>query len=201
MNALRGATHVHLACHGSSIADRPLRSHVVLACGEKLTLLDLLADDDPASISSELLGDAALVVASACETAVVDTVRIPDEFVGLPAGFLAAGVAGFVGTLWLADDTPSALIMSRFYDLLFSPADADPPLRADAALRAAQRWLRDAAGPELADYLDARPALRAAAGNRSAFLRLEPRPFASPSAWAAHVFVGAAQPLAKRPAQ
>ena len=75
-------THVHFACHGQSQADRPLESYLALGHGRRLTVLDLLAGDRP-----ELLRGTRMVVASACQTAVTDMARVPDEFVGLGAGF------------------------------------------------------------------------------------------------------------------
>ena len=42
------------------------------------------------------------MLAPACQSATVDVRRLPDEFVGLPTGFLVSAVATFVGTLWPA---------------------------------------------------------------------------------------------------
>jgi CHAT domain-containing protein len=40
-----------------------------------------------------------LVVLSACETGLIEFEQAPDEFLGLPAGFLEAGAPGVVSTL------------------------------------------------------------------------------------------------------
>src|SRR6516162_2949663 len=60
-----------------------------------------------------------LVLASARQSAAVDLRRLPDEFVGLPTGFLVSGVATFVGTLWPTGDVPTALMTMRIIELMF----------------------------------------------------------------------------------
>lgn len=186
IDQLVGATHIHFACHGRSIADQPLESHVVLGGGRRLSLLELLTADRP-----DILREARLVVASACQTAVVDTMRAPDEFVGLAAGFLVAGVPCFVGTMWPSEDLPGALLTSRFYELLVRDS-----LAPDEALRHAQLWLRDLDGAGLLAHLRNHPDLdeagphlaplaRAAAGQRF---------YADPVTWAPYVVIGAIEP-------
>ncbi|MEU4164191.1 CHAT domain-containing protein, partial [Actinoplanes sp. NPDC026670] len=191
LDALTDATHIHFACHGVSLVDRPLQSHLVLGGGARLALVDLLAAD-PARRPHR----ARLVVASACQTATVETARNPDEYVGLPAGFLTAGVPCFVGTLWPAGDLPSALLTTRFYELLF---DAGRP--ADEALGGAQRWLRDLTGADLVAYLDDHPALaEVAEGVRRFAVRFPQRRFyARPEVWSPHVLIGV--PIQEGPAQ
>ena len=185
-------THVHFACHGQSLADRPLESYLALGRGRRLTVLDLLAGDRP-----ELLRGARMVVASACQTAVTDMARVPDEFVGLGAGFLAAGVPCFLGTLWSADDVPAALLMSRFYELLSSHR-----LSADKALRQAQQWLRDLDGRGLHAYLTANPGLAAVRPGLAALAESRPdqRFYADPVSWSPYVVVGDARSLPSTPA-
>lgn len=185
-------THVHFATHGQSLADRPLDSFLALGRGRRLTVLDLLAGDRPG-----LLRGARLVVASACQTAVTDLARVPDEFVGLGAGFLAAGVPCFLGTLWPADDVPAGLLMSRFYELL-----AGHDLPADEALRQAQRWLRGLDGRALHAYLAASPGLTAARPGLAALAESRPdqRFYTDPVSWAPYVLIGDARWLPPDPA-
>jgi len=175
-------THVHFACHGQSLADRPLESYLALGHGRQLTVLDLLAGHRPG-----LLRGARMVVASACQTAVTDMTRTPDEFVGLGAGFLAAGVPCFVGTLWSADDVPAALVMSRFYELF--AGDGQSP---GEALRQAQRWLRDLDGRGLHDYLTAHPGLAAVRPELPALAASRPdrRFYTDPVSWSPYVVIG-----------
>jgi CHAT domain-containing protein len=190
VDELAGATHIHFACHGRSLVDKPLESHLALGRGHRLTLLDLLTSERP-----DLLREAQLVVASACQTATVDTTRTPDEFVGLAAGFLAAGVPCFLGTLWPSDDVPSALVMSRFYELLIGEG-----LAADEALRRAQRWLRDLDGRSLAEHLESRPGLAAVRPGLASLAASQPDQqfYADPVSWSPYVVIGAVE-LSARP--
>ncbi len=92
---------VHLACHGRSSFDDPLRSALLLADDEPLALRDLLV---------QRLDRTRLVVLSACETAVQD-LALPDETVSLTSGLLAAGARSVVGSLWgVPDESTSALV-------------------------------------------------------------------------------------------
>jgi CHAT domain-containing protein len=75
-----------------------------------------------------------------------------DEVIGLPAGFLQAGVAGVIGTSWEVGDESAALLVRRFFDTWGGERPA-------AALRAAQRWLRDSTNADKrAAYPDVAPA-------------------------------------------
>ena len=67
------------------------------------------------------------MLASARQSAAVDLCRLPDEFVGLPTGFLVSGVATFVGTLWPAGDVPAALMTMRIIELMFPRGPAPGP--------------------------------------------------------------------------
>ncbi len=58
----------------------------------------------------------------------------------------------FIGTLWPVDDLPSALLMTRFYELAL-PAENRQTLAADAALRTAAIWLRGLDGAGLNEFL------------------------------------------------
>ena len=110
---LPGATHLHLACHGGFDPDEPLDSALYLAGGDRLTLRDLL--DGNLDLSSQRLA-----VLSACQTGITEFNRIPDEVIGLPAGFLQAGVPGVVGTLWPVNDRSTAVLVAEFYRLLLA---------------------------------------------------------------------------------
>jgi CHAT domain-containing protein len=65
------------------------------------------------------LSSCSLVTLSACETgrAVVGGV---DEVIGLGRGFLYAGAASLLPTLWKVDDASSAELMEMFYQALLS---------------------------------------------------------------------------------
>ena len=74
---------------------------------ERLTLADVVARSD--------LGASRLAILSACETGLTDIRRAPDEYLGLPAGFLRAGAPAVVSTLWAVNDFSTMLLMERFY--------------------------------------------------------------------------------------
>ena len=65
------------------------------------------------------LSSCSLVTLSACETgrAIVGGV---DEVIGLGRGFLYAGAASLLPTLWKVDDASSAELMEMFYQALLS---------------------------------------------------------------------------------
>lgn len=162
---VRDATHVHFACHGSYDPVEPLRSCLYLAGFDKLSALDLFDHD--------LLRDVQLVVASACESAVTDIVRTPDEALGLPGLLGYAGAAAVVGSLWRTNDKFGALLVSRFYA---NYRDGDTPARAMAR---AQRWMRDAGPGDLKQFA---AETGVSAGSRHAATL--------PQVWAAFVVVG-----------
>ena len=188
--ALPSASHVHLACHGRAAA-----STLVLDAA-------LSFDHDRALSGAEILdldlSRARLVVASACETAVIAGYETIDESLAFSTLFLGAGAAGVVATLWSVEDYATSLLMTRFYEELVGTPDV--PAR---ALRAAQLWLRDLDQAEEARYAARHRALSA---RRAAIVASGRRPsshqsvhadgggsarFGAPTAWAAFVFSGA----------
>ena len=76
-----------------------------------------------------------LVVLSACQTAVGPEVR-GEGMVGLVRGFMSAGAARVVASLWKVDDAATAALMTEFYTALLRDG-----LSASAALRRAQMHL------------------------------------------------------------
>ena len=188
VGAVTGRAYLHFSCHGFYAWRDPMLSGLVLARGERLTLADVVARLD--------LSASRLATLSACETGLTDVRRAPDEYLGLPAGFLRAGAPAVVSTLWAVNDLSTMLLMERFYR-----HHLDDALAPDVALRRAQRWLRDVTQAELSD-LFAR--YRGAAPNRPRmpfamaeewFLHYtlgDPttRPFRHPYHWAAFVFSG-----------
>jgi CHAT domain-containing protein/tetratricopeptide (TPR) repeat protein len=184
------ATYVHLACHGEFNLDDPPRSRIFLAEGTELTLGDIM--------NSRPFPAARLVVMSACQTAITDIRRLPDEAVGFPAGILQSGVPGVIGTLWPVDDLACALLMTRFYQyhLQGCPSRGAVLLSAPAALSQAQRWLGQATSSDILTYCQEHPALGSvlAQSGRRAWLSAkdpESRPFGHPLSWAPFVYVGA----------
>ncbi|MDW8146259.1 MAG: CHAT domain-containing protein [Roseiflexaceae bacterium] len=196
-----GATALHLSCHGVFRADDPLELGLLLynAAGqeERLTLRDLL------DMEQTTLRHTRLATLSACQTAITDFRNLPEELIGLPAGFLQAGVPGVIGTLWSVDDAATALLVTRIYEYMQQEG-----LPAARAVRRAQRWLRDVTAAELETYLERHEAIaraRLESGRRMPVTLIEElfgkvttaenpqqeRPYASPNYWAPFTFTGA----------
>jgi len=131
LRALPQCDVYHFACHGNNNWQSPLESALWMFGQVPLTVGDLLgAGGRP---------QARLAFLSACETGLIGT-ELPDEVVGLAAGFVQAGAAGVVSTLWSVADESTALLAGRFYENW--KGQGMSPLE---ALVAAQRWLRDEA--------------------------------------------------------
>lgn len=166
------ASHLHLACHGSSSLEDRFGGKLVLGDGV-LTMTELN--------ETSLVG-CRLVVASACQSGHYDTALSPDEFLGLPGGFLQAGAACVVASLWEVDDVATAVLMMRFYELL-GPGPDSAPQAPIAALRIARLWMRDLTAQDVGDFRRRHSAALGSAdatGDQSLATRL-----ASVNSWAA----------------
>ena len=111
---------IHLAAHGEARLDSPEFAHLKLADGQ-LSMTDVF----------NLNLDGALVTLSACETG-RSVVTGGDELIGLARGFLHAGAATLVQSLWRVEDGSTARLMAGLYGNLRQG------LSAGAALRQAQ---------------------------------------------------------------
>ncbi|HKQ08977.1 MAG TPA: CHAT domain-containing protein [Blastocatellia bacterium] len=122
---------LHFATHGLIYGEHPHLYGVVLSLVDKqgnpqdgfLRLNEIY--------NLKLTAD--LVVLSACQTALGKDIQ-GEGIVGLARGFMYAGVARVVASLWKVDDRASAELMKYFYEELFGRNQ----LRPVAALRAAQ---------------------------------------------------------------
>jgi CHAT domain-containing protein len=183
-----GSVYLHFSCHGFYAWREPMRSGFLVANGEHLTSADVIARFD--------LSDARLATLSACETGLTDTRQAPDEYLGLPAGFLRAGAQAVVSTLWSVNDLSTMLLMERFYRY-----HLEDELAPNVALCRAQRWLRDTTRGELREtfgrYRSAdsdRPRLPSDMAEKwfAHYALGDPtnRPFEHPYYWAAFVVSG-----------
>lgn len=180
----------HFAAHGRFEASQPGLSGIELSGGERLTVDDLLELRRHARPS--------LVALSACMTGLYDQEDLPNEFIGLPAAFLQAGASGVIGTLWPVHDDATALLLSRFYEHAFEEGERHP-----AALRRAQRWLRDSNADELIRtvrrWSDERRLSPKNAGRMIEqigrrdrdWMRPAGPPYSGPSFWSGFVYYGA----------
>lgn len=179
----RSARYLHFACHGTFSWADASRSGLTLAGPQTLALTDVVRRLD--------LRRARLVVLSACSTGQIESTDTPEEFLGLQTAFLQAGAQAVICSLWPVADISTTLLMDRFYG---RHLDGMPIA---AALREAQRWLRDVTAGELATYIQQRrdtapsprPAL-SAAWRRFVGSPPEQRPFAEPFYWAPFTVYG-----------
>ncbi|MFG1841838.1 CHAT domain-containing protein [Micromonospora sp. NPDC049175] len=127
----RGASLLHLACHGRVDTVRPADSYLVLAGGQ-LPARHLLEVSRLAAL------DLGHVFLAACTTNLVGADY--DEAFSLATAFLAAGAHTVFGSLWSVPDVGTSLLMYLVHHFLYEeghkPADA---------LHRAQLWMLDPA--------------------------------------------------------
>ena len=148
--------YIHFACHGRYDPRYPMRSFLALAPPPErpgvsgfLRLQELMVTWDNAT---------RLVTLSACETGVADIAHAPSEFTGLSSGWLRTGAIAVISSLWLVDDLCTMLLMERLYQGLVLSANRQASSvepRPDAALRAAQLWLKELTCGEVSKRLAA----------------------------------------------
>jgi CHAT domain-containing protein len=185
--AAPGCNYLHFSCHGFYHWQDAMQSGLVLAGGKPLTLAEIISKLD--------LSAARLVTLSACETGLIDIRESPDEYLGLPAGFLQAGTPAVLSTLWPVEDLSTRLLIERFYRHHLQ--DRQAPAK---ALRQAQIWLRDssAGALDLADQWkqvyqttpDQEVKRKAFSSMRYYASHPEDRPFSSPYYWAPFAVAG-----------
>lgn len=192
------STYLHFACHGFYNWEEIMHSGLQLNGGINFTLATIISKLD--------LSLARLVVLSACETALTEFQKSPDEYIGLPAGFLQAGTPGVIGTLWSVADLSTALIMIKFYELFLCNGKVHN-VSPSKILAKAQQWLKNITAEELLIYFEEQVLLNSEQDIlknkkiskevlengiiRFAFLDPNSRPFENPYFWAPFIFVGA----------
>jgi tetratricopeptide (TPR) repeat protein len=133
------ATAFHASTHGHHHTTQPTKSGLTMAGKVELTLEDL---------RHARLAAARLVFLSACESGLAGVRRLPEEFIGLPTGFVQAGAACVIGSLWPIYDHASYLAAERFYKEWLDEQGRERAQPA-AALKAALDWLRNVTYGEL----------------------------------------------------
>ncbi|MFN7944122.1 MAG: CHAT domain-containing tetratricopeptide repeat protein [Blastocatellia bacterium] len=122
--------YVHFATHGLLDAERPGLSSLVLS------LVDAQGRAQNGFLRANdiynLKLPAELVVLSACQTGLGREIK-GEGLVGLTRGFMYAGAARVVVSLWSVNDKATADLMTRFYQKMLKQGE-----RPAAALRAAQ---------------------------------------------------------------
>ncbi len=125
---------VHFATHGLLNNEHPELSGIVLSLvdrqGNPQNGFFRLYDVYNMNLAAEL------VVLSACQTALGKQVR-GEGLVGLTRGFMYAGTARVMASLWRVEDEATAEMMKKFYEGMIKGGQ-----RPAAALRSAQVWMR-----------------------------------------------------------
>ena len=204
--------YLHFSCHGSFNLDSPLNSYLQLA-DAKISLIPpdvenqrylKLSDDEALDLEKCLtLGDlfdqefnlnqCRLVVLSACETGLIDVCNISDEYIGLPSGFLYAGSASVVSSLWRVNDLSTAFLMIKFSQNLKAAIDKKEEISVAVALNQAQIWLKNVTTQDLQDWTNKLSLDATWKRNiRRTLKKIKPeiKPFQSPYYWAAFIAIG-----------
>ncbi len=107
--AARNHGALHLASHGEFRPEAPLASRLLLAPDRE--------DDGYLTVPEiyDLELAAERVVLSACETGLGEVAN-GDDVIGLTRGFLYAGAASVVASLWPVSDAATQLLMTRYYE-------------------------------------------------------------------------------------
>jgi tetratricopeptide (TPR) repeat protein len=175
---------LHLACHASGGLFDDAETFLVLA-------------DGPVTIS-ELTSvhlHTRLVSVSACQSALSNIGRLPEELISIGTALFAIGSACVVASLWPVDDAATALLMIGLYREIL-----DHGLRPPEALRRSQLWLEGLTGAEVSDVLSRYPGLHEEfhrRWNNETTMRsvrqgsVSVRPFAHPYYWAGFTATGA----------
>jgi CHAT domain-containing protein len=122
--------YVHFATHGVLDSERPGLSSLLLS-----TVDDKGKPQDGFLRANDIYNlklPAELVVLSACQTGLGKEIK-GEGLVGLTRGFMYAGAARVVVSLWNVNDKATAELMTRFYERMLKQGE-----RPAAALRAAQ---------------------------------------------------------------
>jgi CHAT domain-containing protein len=144
------------------------------------------------------LAATALVVASACQTALGD-VQVGEGVLGLRRAFVLAGVQTLVMSLWSVPDVATAILMERFYHNLLTEK-----MGRAKALEQAQFYVRDLTIAQMRpQWLTPEAITRITdrnldIGNQLRELSQKPEnyhPYAHPRYWGAFICQGDASPL------
>lgn len=132
LDELKEANWLHLACHGVQNVSEPLSSALLLHDGA-LQLREIM--------QAKIGTDPGLVFLSACQTAAGDR-SMQDEAMHLAGGFLFAGFAGAVATMWSIEDQDGRMVAEHVYKNLMREGRDPDVTEVCAALHQAVEALR-----------------------------------------------------------
>ncbi|MBD2492442.1 CHAT domain-containing protein [Aulosira sp. FACHB-615] len=209
---LKQANYLHFSCHGSFNFNSPQNSFLLLA---DAYVSPIPADANPErflKISNTEAVDLSkcltlgnlfertfdfrqtrLVVLSACETGLIDFQNTSDEYIGLPSGFIYAGSASVVSSLWTVNDFSTAFLMIKFLQNLKAAMADNENFSVGVELQKAQIWLRDATTSELQAWVSKLKLTPEQAENIESSLDWfdsDEQPFENPYWWAAFCAIG-----------
>lgn len=115
------------ACHGNYYPDNPSSSCLWLSEDKKITLSSLFSQLKLENRRSVILG--------ACESGLARS-EITEEYIGLSAIFLAAGVKYVIGSLWKVNQLATVILLSQYFSFL-----NDEKQKVPFSLNLAQRCL------------------------------------------------------------
>ena len=204
---LSNANWLHFSCHGYFNLNSPEKSALQLANSNASPLLEAAGTSRYLRISDDSVIDldqcftledifqlnlpnCRLVTLSACETGLVNYSNMSDEYIGLPSGFIRAGAASIISTLWSVDDFSTALLMIKFYENL-------PKCNCNVviALNQTQQWFRRVTQQKLRQWLDGKTEIEATQKQKikdrlEKYYKPEEKPFKEPDCWAAFCAIG-----------
>ncbi|WP_309232555.1 CHAT domain-containing protein [Cylindrospermum sp. FACHB-282] len=203
-DSLQSAHCLHFSCHGYFDLEAPLNSALALANSRVSSVPNadsrrysrFTKDSDFDLQKCLTLGDifnlnlrqCRLVTLSACQTGIINHENTSDEYIGLPSGFIKAGSAVVISTLWSVEDFSTTLLMIRFYDNLNS-------LSIVQALQESQLWLRNATQIKLIKWTSEHPKIEQHYKDRiqeelELWFKSEQKPFYKPIDWASFCIIG-----------
>lgn len=131
LNQAPGSQSLHLACHGMFDPRQPQLSGLMLEDGW-LTVRDVMTRMN--------LSGTDMVVMSACLSG-LSKISQGEELTGLLTAFIAARAKVVVGSLWSVDDSSTAALMVRFYELIRDGLEKSSALRqAQLEIREQPQW-------------------------------------------------------------
>ena len=122
---LSGATHLSFYCHGTFNSMQPDASGLAMrATDDATSATDIEATPDRqaelltvSQLRAADLSKSRMALLGACETALIDYRQAPDEFTGLPAALMEAGVPCVIASNWIAYTDVTTLLMHHTLDL------------------------------------------------------------------------------------